>query len=136
MKLLVLTVLGLGLSFSAVLAQEKMFDQICTIESDGTTYSVKMFYTDTFKGVESLTSVKIQPQKKLENGDLEPAGNELTFPMKIVLNFHKGAVYEVELNWEETQNPGALFYDSGSTVISLAFYRTVDGSVSGTGRCR
>lgn len=135
MNFLILSMLSLGITQSTFAAQEKLL-QNCYIQNDGSTISVKLFFTtENWTGFEDLKVVKIQSGQKDSVGNFIPQSQELSYEMKLILNFHKGAVYDVDIKWP-TGNPGALFYDAGSESVALAFYRTQAlGSINGTGKC-
>lgn len=104
--------------------------------SGGGSMSIKLYYDATvFSGFASLNSVSLQTGKINQMGEFKPSSNEINYNMKIIQNFHKGAVYNVDIRWP-TGNPGSIMYDAGTESIQIALYRTKDfGSVAGRGNC-
>lgn len=118
-------------------AEKKLLKQ-CYLRdgTGGSSMSVKLYYDAMmFSGFSSLNSVSLQAGKIDQMGKFVPRSNEISYNMKLIQNFHKGAVYNVDIGWP-TGNPGSMMYDAGTGSIQIAFYRTRDfGSVAGNGNC-
>jgi hypothetical protein len=130
------TALVIILLSSAALAEGNLLRQCYIVDDGGLTMSVRMYYgTPAFSGFSSLSSVALQAGKLNQERVFQPNSDEVRYDMKLISNFHKGAVYNVDIRWP-TRNPGVLMYDAGTEAIQIAFYRTHEfGSVSGSGHC-